>query len=679
MGRDHTYVRCICPPEGARPGQADNIVGWIYLALLAGRFPQRAGKDSCQRAAESARRRGLFAPHFGAHCGMDRCCNSDDLATRPPHDCRIAPQAGPENVRLNNPVFIMRRLSLFLLVLCCFGAITILAGQQPASPAETSSAPSTLRVTAHLVQLNVVVIDKRGNAMTGLPQQLFTILDNGKPQAIHVFAAETNLPSGPPVAALPSDIYTNRPEEQTNIPASVTVILFDALNTEAPDQTLARKQVIRVLQEIQPQEYVALYWLGNGLSVLHDFTTDASALRAVLAGYESKSGVQLDNSVLDDPSLHTPNPSASGGQTSQREAFRQAFDQRVANQSTRERVRATAAALIAISNHLGTRKGRKNLVWISSSFPISLGYDKFDLNWASETGEDFAAEVQKAVRALSSADIAVYPVDARGLLGSNMSANDDTLEAHIGDPTDTDAKLPSRAVPQTLDTMRALAERTGGKAFYGTNDISGAVRRAMNDARATYTLGYYPADTTKWDGSFHEVKVKVAAPGAEVRVRSGYFALPSVSEPSSQNNRALFAQLAASHLPATAIGLHVRVKSATAADAMLTAEVQIDVREIQMHQNGGRRTGALQSVFLQLDNLGHVLKADDQTFHLDFDAATYGHVLRTGISDTRQVRVVPNASQLCVIVRDSGANIGSIYVPLQQFPANTSMPSRPKP
>jgi hypothetical protein len=233
---------------------------------------------------------------------------------------------------------------------------------------------------------------------------------------------------------------------------------------------------------------------------------------------------------------------------------------------------------------------------VSCSFPIRLGYDKFDLNSACETGEDFAADVQKAMRALASADIAVYPVDARGLLGSNMSANDDSLDAHIAAPTDTDSKLPSRTVPQTLDTMRVLAERTDGKASYGINDISGAVRRAMNDARATYTLGYDPAETTKWDGRFHEVKLKVAAPGAEVHVRSGYFALPSAPELSSQNKRALFAQLAARHLPATGVGLHVHVKSAGAAEAMLTAEVQIDLREIQMHQNGGRRTGALQSV-----------------------------------------------------------------------------------
>jgi hypothetical protein len=183
-------------------------------------------------------------------------------------------------------------------------------------------------------------------------------------------------------------------------------------------------------------------------------------------GYESKSSRELDNSELADPSLNTPNPSTPAGQAFERQAFRLAFDQRVANQSTRDRVRATVAALIAIADHLGTRKGRKNLVWVSSSFPVSLGYDKFDLNWTNDTGEDFAADVRRAARALTDANVAVYPVDGRGLLGSTISANQPDLDAHIGDPADTDTPLPTRGAPETFDTMRILAERTGGRAHF---------------------------------------------------------------------------------------------------------------------------------------------------------------------------------------------------------------------
>jgi VWFA-related protein len=586
-------------------------------------------------------------------------------------------------VGCRDPRSLALKLSL-VLVSVCTAASTVFSAPQPqqtaAQSAEERQATPPLRVTAHLVQANVIVNDKHGNPITGLSQKDFTILDNGNQQEIRVFVAQTNLPSVPSrTIPLPLGTYTNRPEEQTNIPASVTVILLDALNTEPADRALARKQVIRVLKQIQPQEYVALYWLGDGLHVLHDFTTDASVLRQVLAGYDDKPNHGADDSDVADPSLNSPNPSTPAGTASERSAFRAVVDQRIANLVTRDRVRTTAAALIAVANHLGTRKGRKNLVWVSSSFPVTLGYDKFNLEWTNDTGEDFAADVERAARALTDADIAVYPVDARGLLGSDINANEDDLDAHIGDPTDGDTHLPTRGAPETFVTMRLLAERSGGKAFYGTNDISGAIRQAMNDSRVTYTLGYYPAGV-KWDGSFHELKVKVAAPGAQVRARTGYYAFPDAPLATPRNDRALIAKLATSWLPATGIGLHVHAQTSRESGASaLTAVVAIDLGDILMQRKEGRWTGTVQSVFLQLDNAGHILKADDRTFHPDFDNNTYEQGLKSAITDTRQFRVLPNASELCIVVRDaSTANLGSIYLPLAQYSPDSSQAGHTK-
>jgi len=207
--------------------------------------------------------------------------------------------------------------------------------------------------------------------------------------------------------------------------------------------------------------------------------------------------------------------------------------------------------------------------------------------------------------------------------------------------------------------------------FYGTNDLGGAIRRALNDSRATYTLGYVPAGI-KWDGSFHQIKVTVAA-AADVRARSGYFALPDTPSSSSKNDHALIAQLAASQLPATGIGLHVRSKHlGTRAGRPLTAEVHLDLREIQMQNKEGRWTGAVQSVFLQLDNAGHILQVDDRTFFPEFDTATYERILQSGLSDARQVHVLPNAAQLCIVVSDAAnANLGSIYLPLAKIFADS--------
>src|SRR3989442_1340554 len=58
---------------------------------------------------------------------------------------------------------------------------------------------------------------------------------------------------------------------------------------------------------------------------------------------------------------------------------------------------------------------------------------------------------------------------------------------------------PDRA---NIDTMNILADRTGGRAFYNTNDIQGSVRRAIEDSRVTYVLGFYPTHGN-WDAKFH--------------------------------------------------------------------------------------------------------------------------------------------------------------------------------
>jgi hypothetical protein len=87
----------------------------------------------------------------------------------------------------------------------------------------------------------------------------------------------------------------------------------------------------------------------------------------------------------------------------------------------------------------------------------------------------------------------------------------------------------------------------------------------------------------------------------------------------------------------------------------------------------------VQSVFLQLDTAGKILQVDDRTFHPDFDGATYEQVLKSGISDDRQVHVARKATQLCVVVRDAAnANTGSIYLSLAQYLPDSSKASPSK-
>jgi hypothetical protein len=290
-------------------------------------------------------------------------------------------------------------------------------------------------------------------------------------------------------------------------------------------------------------------------------------------------------------------------------------------------------------------------------------------------GANFAGEIERAARALTDANIAIYPVDARGLIGDEIRATQDSSDAHPEFASEGDQRLPTHVAPGNIDTMKTLAARTGGQAFYGTNDLSGSIRRALDDSRATYTLAYSPAGVT-WDGSFHTIKVKVKTAGADVRARTGYFAIPDSSRTPPKAVQAIISQTALSQLDATGIGMQVRLESEKDSDSRnLIVHIQLDLREIHMETDKERWTGAVQSVFVQLDGKGGIIHADDETFILNLTPSVHEQTLRSGFNESERIRVLPSAAQLCIVLRDpSSDNLGSVSIPLARYLPESSPP-----
>ncbi len=147
----------------------------------------------------------------------------------------------------------------------------------------------------------------------------------------------------------------------------------------------------------------------------------------------------------------------------------------------------TPAALVAIAHNLAGIKGRKSLIWISSAFPAFVDWRSGGPP-ASNRGTTlriyFNNDITAATRALTDANVAVYPVDPRGLPAPCDRAYwklDPRYRRDFGGFAGDD-----------YATMDTVADLTGGKASYHTNDIEGSIRRAIDDSRVTYMLGYYP-------------------------------------------------------------------------------------------------------------------------------------------------------------------------------------------
>ncbi len=322
---------------------------------------------------------------------------------------------------------------------------------------------------------------------------------------------------------------------------------------------------------------------------------------------------------------------------------------------TKNRVRGTLRAIQFIADHLARVPGRKNLIWLSGGFPLTLGFESIAaMTDPSRDHETFTREITECIRAVNNANLAIYPVDARGLMvdprfnAENRSAN---------------FKVPQRAPGQReQESMQELASRTGGRAFMNTNDLSKAIRAAVNDTSVTYTIGYYPSDD-QFDGTFHTIKVKVSRPGVSMRYRKGYFDLPE----QPQNDAARKTELADavfSPLDATEIGLTVERKPVGAQPGVYEYALRVDPKGVSLQQQGDRWAGQLDVLFVQKDNRGRQYNGEDSKVSMRLTEPNYRKLSTEGIVFRRNVTRVMRATELRIVVRDAASgSVGSVTVP----------------
>ncbi|MGH9736643.1 MAG: VWA domain-containing protein [Candidatus Acidiferrales bacterium] len=565
-------------------------------------------------------------------------------------------------VALRRPTAIVIGLFATIAFTCSAGGRQNVATESR-TPSASPRSTHLLRSTTRLVQLSVIVDGRHGRPIAGLSKNDFELWDNGHRQTIQLFLTHESDPASSRPAALPPDTYSNRLSDHT-IPMSATVILLDGLNTKITDQQYALQQVVRFLGQIRPQDRVALYTLGTNLTLVHDFTNDAKDLLTALHGYKGQISPEFEMP----PQLQRRDRSSRGGRAGLDGSgasnnvltpVLKVFNASERNVQLSDRVGRTVWALERIADHVALLPGRKNLVWVSGSFLAAADLQDVEMN-TPDGGLLFTTDLTGVARMLNNTSMVVYPVDARGLLVGGL----------FGAFGDTD--------PRNFEIMDEIAHRTGGYAFYSTNDIFNSIRRAVDDSRVSYELGYYP-DTVKWDGTFHRVRIKVLRHGMHVRAREGYFANPG-SSLTPEDKTTLLGEAAANLFDADGIAVTVKVRSTNESPRTgrsIQVSVLLDSGALTLHQEASGWTGGFDTVFVQVDGKSAVLNATDDPIRFMLSADQYRQVRRHGGSYTETVNLSPQASQLRVVVRDtSSGKIGSVGIPLAHYFPSTTPPPR---
>jgi VWFA-related protein len=410
-------------------------------------------------------------------------------------------------------------------LLCLAAAATAIVAQ------ETVQETNILRVNTRLVEVDVVVHSK-GQPVADLNQDDFTVLDNGKPQKVAAFNIVSSRTNAGKSVPLPPGAVSNRLMTEGQEPAGITVVLYDMLNTAPEDQSYGRQALVQYLDTLQRGDHFALYSLGKTLSVIQDFTDDPERIRR--AGRRASPEASADQTADDltaDLLASAPDLGDDIANAMQHNAIMSMQDMAQINRAV-----ITGKAMELIAKHLQGLPGRKKLIWIGSSFAAQTTDIRSHNGHDTIEHKEFGREIDKAVRGLNDANVAVYPIDP----------------TPIKPPPDQGLLRPG------IDAMNLFAGGTGGRAFYVINDIATAIKTAVEDSDVTYALGFYPGDI-KLDGRYHSLSVKVARKGVDLRHRKGYYAT-DLKQPTEKQNKETLQDIFATPLEATGIGMTARLE-----------------------------------------------------------------------------------------------------------------------
>jgi VWFA-related protein len=456
--------------------------------------------------------------------------------------------------------------SLKLIFALAFAALltshTLAQSSTPLSTAVPASSGITLKTNARLVVVDVVVTDKHQQPVHNLKQSDFTLLESNTPQTIshfeeHIYPNPKAQPAAP-LPVLPPGFYTNF---YPDLPGdSLNIILLDTLNTPLEDQARARERLKTYLKTEKPGIRTAIFGLGTRLVLLQGFTSDPAVLRSILEKKPTSGSILIDNPLsggdknaaanqLGDDAKKFTDAMGNGpteiqivANLAQIEAMKQSFQLKL-------RAQYTLDAMNLLARYLSGLPGRKNLIWFSGSFPINVlpngekpggtGGDFFDPFSGVVSSE---TEFRQTVALLAHAQVAVYPVDARGLITSTAIADVTDRGPQYGRNPAGIAKDDTDFFQQTVaehGTMTDMAEQTGGRAFVDTNGLTQAVDAAIESGSNFYTLTYAPTDSTS-DGKFRKIQIHLQQ-GLNLAYRRGYYAddpNPKASQPDSASTSA---------------------------------------------------------------------------------------------------------------------------------------------
>jgi VWFA-related protein len=518
--------------------------------------------------------------------------------------------------------------------------------------------PVTFRVEINYVEVDAVVADKKGDFVSGLQQGDFQVFEDGKPQSITNFSLveiPIERPETPLFAKQPIE-----PDVQSNVKpfdGRVYVIVLDDLHVDPMHTPMVRSAAKKFIQNALGANDVAAVVNMQG-TASQDFTGNKRLLLAAVDHFMGKALRSATENKIDDYNMTSGSPAGATKTPRDTDDMERSY-----NATT------TLGSLAQLAEYVsGIRGRRKAMVFFSEG----IDYDINDVI-SNQGASDVLQRTRDVIASATRGNVSIYCIDPRGLgapAGVGADAPSPPMDA---DPSlKLDARGMQDEVRLQLDSLRVLADETGGFAALNSNDFAGSFARIQKDNSSYYVLGYYPTNDRR-DGKFRKIEVRVTKPGLEVRARKGYVAPRGgkAAQPvqAKEGTSPLLAEVLNSPLQMSGFRLTAFAApfKGRAPNASVLLVVQTQGSDFAFKPKADRFDDSLELSVIAVDEQGGKVKGGVRhSLAMPLKPQNEALVARTGLRVTSRFDIPPGRYQLRIgALETNEKRTGSVYYDLE--------------
>ena len=402
----------------------------------------------------------------------------------------------------------------------------------------------TFSANSNLVIVDVVVLDKSGRPIDGLKPADFAVFEDGKLQKIAVFEFQklSEEPEPPAKLALADQlklpeapkttITTEKPGQVQYHDKRLMVFYLDFSSMGISEQLRAQEAALDyAAKHITKDDLVAILLYTSQVQVLTDFTADRDVINSILKALPIGEMSELAGLADTDDTNGEDTGAAFVADETEFNIFN--TDQKL-------------AAIEQAARMLSPLPEKKALLYFSAG--------------VNKTGIDNQAQLEATINAAVKANLAIYPIDARGLMADPPGGDASHAASRGTGIYNGSVYNQQRAtINDSQETLYTLAADTGGKAFFDSNDITAGIVQAQQQMRSYYLLGYYTTNPAQ-DGKYRKITVKLNnSMSAKLEHRKGYYASKVWGKLNGQEKEQQLKEALSAGDPATDLPLALQV------------------------------------------------------------------------------------------------------------------------